>query len=48
MQNDKYLIICKSASRGKSADHQSLLPRAQRDAQREWMKLSYQSRGAIT
>ena len=33
---------------GKSADHQSLLPQAQRDTQREWMKLSYQSCGAIT
>ena len=27
--------------RGKSANHQLLLPRAQRDAQREWMKLRF-------
>ena len=33
---------------GKLADHQSLLPQVQRNAQREWMKLSYQSRCAIT
>ena len=42
------LIFVKERPRGKSADHQSLLPRAQRDAQREWIKLSHQSRGAIT
>ena len=33
--------VCKRATRGKSADHQSLLPRAQKDAQREWMKLRF-------
>ena len=35
------LIKCKRRPRGKSADQQSLLPRAQRDAQREWMKLRF-------
>ena len=39
--------IIKKRPRDKSADHQSLLPQAQRDTQRESMKLSYQSRGAI-
>ena len=46
--NDISILSVKERLRGKSANHQSLLPRAQRDAQREWMKLSYQSRGAIT
>ena len=36
-----FVIICKSAPRGKSADELSLLPRAQWDAQREWMKLRF-------
>ena len=31
----------KGRPRGESADHQSLLPRAQRDAKREWMKLRF-------
>ena len=35
------LDSCKRAPRGKSGDQQSLLPRAQRDAQREWMKLRF-------
>ena len=38
----------KKQPRGKSADHQSLLSQAQEDAQREWIKLSYQLCGAIT
>ena len=44
----RIVTLYKSAPRGKSADHQSLLPQVQKDAQREWMKPSYQSRGAIT
>ena len=35
------IVVVKGRPRGKSADHQSLLPRAQRDAQREWMKLRF-------
>ena len=33
--------LCKRAPRDKSADQQSLFPQAQRDAQREWMKLRF-------
>ena len=40
--------ILKKRPQNKSADHQSILSWAQRDAQCESMKLSYQSRGAIT
>ena len=38
----------KERPRGKSANHQILLSQAQKDAQCKRMKLSYQSRGAIT
>ena len=41
------ISFVKGRLQGKSADHQSLLPWAQKDAQREWMKLSFWSRGAI-
>ena len=39
--NQDVKIFVRGRAQDKLADHQSLLPRAQRDAQREWMKLSY-------